>query len=105
MHLDSDRWQKINQAFFATMDAAPEQRDAMLSQLCGDDPSLLQEVASLIYADHQAGAFLGESAFDIYDQSVGDSMRQAVVGRKFGPYCVLREIEHGGMGEIYLAER
>lgn len=105
MYVDDDRWLKINQAFFAVMDVAPEQRSQLLSQLCADDPSLLEEVASLVSADrHARGAFLQQPCCDIYQQWL-DARRHPLEGRELGPYRVLRKIGHGGMAEVYLAER
>jgi serine/threonine protein kinase len=106
MRVDGDRWLRINQAFLAAMDVVPEQRDQLLSQLCADDPSLLREVASLVSADHQAGgAFLQQPGYDIYLQWLDNARQRSLEGRKFGPYRVLRQIGHGGMADVYLAER
>jgi len=106
MYVDDERWLKINQVFFAAMDVVPEERNSLLNQLCGDDPSLLQEVASLISADHHAKeAFLQQPACDIYQQWLENASKQSLEGHKLGPYRVLRKIGQGGMAKVYLAER
>jgi serine/threonine protein kinase/outer membrane protein OmpA-like peptidoglycan-associated protein len=105
MHTD-DRWLRINHAFFAAMDVVPEQRDQLLGQLCADDPSLLREVASLVSADRRAaGTFLQQPASDIYRQWLDHARQVPLEGREFGRYRLLRKIGHGGMADVYLAER
>src|SRR6476646_7546674 len=100
MHVDDNRWLKINQVFFAAMDVVPEQRNFLLNQLCAGDPSLLQEVASLISADHHAkDVFLQQPVCDIYQQWLETASQRSLEGHKFGPYRVLRKIGQGGMAE------
>jgi serine/threonine protein kinase/outer membrane protein OmpA-like peptidoglycan-associated protein len=106
MPVDSDRWLKINQVFYAVMDIVPEERDCLLNQLCADDPSLLQEVASLISADgHARGTFLEQPIRDVDRPWLDHVRRQLLEGQELGPYRILRKIGHGGMAEVYLAER
>jgi serine/threonine protein kinase len=106
MPVDSDRWLKISQVFYAAMDVIPEERDRLLNQLCADDPSLLQEVASLISADgHARGTFLKQPIPDVSSAWMEHVKRQLLEGQELGPYRVLRKIGHGGMAEVYLAER
>lgn len=49
-----ERFRRIEQVFDAVSDAAPGERDAVLSRLCGDDAALRAEVEALL--DAQAGA-------------------------------------------------
>src|SRR5262249_28121372 len=56
----------------------------------------LQHVANFI----ETPAFKGGAPFFPAHPPV-----ESVVGRRIGPYQVLREIGHGGMGAVYLAER
>lgn len=103
---DNDRWSKINQVFFAAMEALPEQRNQVLNQLCADDASLLQDVASLITADRDAReGFLQEPLSNVYQKWLDQAEQQSLNGKEFGAYRVLRKIGHGGMAEVYLAER
>jgi serine/threonine protein kinase/outer membrane protein OmpA-like peptidoglycan-associated protein len=102
--MDADRWEKINHAFFATFTLDAERRSALLAKLCSDDPLLMDEVSSLVGAHQQAGEFIQSPVFEA-GQLVANIATKLTEGRKFGPYRVVREIDHGGMGAVYLAAR
>lgn len=50
--MDAERWQKIERVFHAVLQAEPDQRVAILSNLCAGDESLRHEVESLL-AHHE----------------------------------------------------
>jgi serine/threonine protein kinase len=102
--LDADRWQKINDLFFTALTLETERRSALLAELCSGDPSLLEEVLSLVAAHQRAGEFIERPAVSP-DQLLHCIATRLMKGRRFGPYRVLREIGHGGMGAVYLAVR
>jgi serine/threonine protein kinase len=88
------------------MDVVPEERDCLLNRLCADDSSLLQEVTSLISADsHAQGTFLEQPLRDLSPPWLDCVERQLQEGQELGPYRILYKIGHGGMAEVYLAER
>lgn len=73
-------------------------RTARLSQLCGDDSELRQEVESLLSFDAKTAPFqpaVAETAAALD----GPELTHA------GPYRIVREIGRGGMGAVYLATR
>jgi len=50
--MDAERWQKIERVFHAALQAEPDKRAAILSDLCAGDESLRREVESLL-AHHE----------------------------------------------------
>src|SRR5215510_13730090 len=97
-----ERWRQIEDVFQAALDCEPEQRPAFLGAACAGDGSLRQEVESLL-ASYEKGGFTEAPAFQ-------DGVRllekdHGLAGRRIGPYLVIREIGHGGMGAVYLAAR
>jgi eukaryotic-like serine/threonine-protein kinase len=102
--MKAERWRQIEEIFQAAFDSAPENRAALLDSACGDDLELRSEVESLLAAHEQSGFTAGvafNDVFSVLEQRAG----QLEEGRRMGPYRLLREIGHGGMGRVYLAAR
>jgi serine/threonine protein kinase len=81
------------------------ERGDFLDHSCADDNELRAEVDLLLA--HQVPPTL-----DVMEHCAADAARlrsevapSVVDGSRIGPYKVVREIGHGGMGSVYLAER
>ncbi len=93
-----ERWRKVEEIFQSAIERDPMERAAFLNEACAGDDSLLREVQSLIAADEQAGSFIDVSSLAREDE-------ESLSGKRIGPYRVISEIGHGGMGSVYLAAR
>ncbi|MBI1762243.1 MAG: protein kinase [Acidobacteria bacterium] len=103
-----ERYHQLKELFQAALERTPAERTAFLVAACQADQTLRAEVNELLAANEQtsyidAAALLQEALDDatLPLSSTADSM----VGQQLGPYRILREIGHGGMGSVYLAER
>lgn len=75
---------------------APARRAAFVREACAGDDALRAEVEALLAADAAAGGdFLAPLAPPVRERS----------GERVGPWRLLRELGHGGMGTVWLAER
>jgi hypothetical protein len=93
--------ERIKEVFSQALEktAGPE-RDAFLTEVCQGDSELRGQVQSLLFADDQAGAFLGKTMLvPPYDFMIEPS--GAVIGR----YKLLQPIGEGGFGVVYMAEQ
>jgi serine/threonine protein kinase/tetratricopeptide (TPR) repeat protein len=95
-----ERWQRIKDIFQAALDRAPEERAAFFERACRGDESLLVEIRALV-ASTGGSNFPGEPSFDLF----ADAISIPVKGRLIGPYRIIREINAGGMGEVFEAEQ
>ncbi len=100
-----ERWAKIKELFRSSLDRGAGQRGAFLDEACAGDPTLRQEIESLLACDEQAGNFMQASAVEGAGALITEDRTRSMIGRRIGPYQVLREIGHGGMGAVYLATR
>ena len=89
----AERWARIKAAFQTAAELGPGYRTAFLDQACADEPDLRQEVEALLFASDSAGDFIEVPALEPF------------AGRRVGPYRLMRELGHGGMGTVYLAAR
>ncbi len=96
--MEAEQWQDMWSAFHRALDLEEDERVRYLESL--DDPLLRGEIESLLAAHREETAVLAGSA-PRGDQAESPSL----VGRRAGSYRVVREIGHGGMGTVYLAER
>ena len=102
-----ERWKQIR-AVFEEAEALPASlRPAYLNQACDGDDQLRREVDSLLQAESQAGSnFMGRPAADLMHAPVDSAAAAAPrIGTRIGPYQIVDEIGHGGMGEVYRAAR
>jgi serine/threonine protein kinase/tetratricopeptide (TPR) repeat protein len=103
--MPSERWQRFKELFHSAVAVEAGQRAAFLDKACDGDPSLREEVEALLASDEKAKDFIETPAVEMAAKSFASDVTDAMEGRRIGPYKILREIGHGGMGVVYLAER
>jgi serine/threonine protein kinase len=100
-----ERWQQVKELLESALEREPSQRAAFLEEACAGDAELRKEVESLLSFHEQAESFIETPAVKITPELFTDQATELMVGRHIGPYKILREIGHGGMGAVYLAVR
>ncbi len=96
-----ERWQRVKQVLDLVLDLEDWQRETFVIQECSGDAALSAEVLDLLAGASAADQFIEEPAVRL----LAAREPRLAAGHRFGPYRVLREIGHGGMGAVYLAER
>src|ERR1041384_5357446 len=94
--MEDQQWAKLKEVLDGAWDLPADSRPAFLDQACAGNPQLRSSVEALLEADRDIGDFLEPPAVREPEEWTG---------RQLGPYCILREIGHGGMGTVFLAER
>ena len=104
--MNDERWERLNVLFHKATSLEPSQRSQFLADKCGDDAELRGEAERLIIAHEHADKFIETPVIAIKGvwPERGNS-DEIAPGRLIGPYRILSEIAHGGMGAVYLAER
>ena len=107
--MEAERWQRIDDLLQGALDCAPDRRGAFLENACGQDAALRSEVESLLEAYSRAGSLTAGPAFDdglrVLSQDQPEATTDSMLGRRIGPYQIIRLIGSGGMGAVYLAAR
>jgi serine/threonine protein kinase/WD40 repeat protein len=103
--MDPSRWSHVERVYDAALACDPAARDAFLSQACGGDNGLRQEVESLLRYEASADGFLERSA--LHETAKLLTAREAApppLPRVSG-YTIRKLIGEGGMGLVYLADQ
>jgi tetratricopeptide (TPR) repeat protein len=99
------RWQAVGELFEKAVSLPPEERTVCVERATAGDDELRREVLSLL-ASHKGapGGFVQEKIRNavvvFHEAKVSESHSMRV-----GPYRLVRELGHGGMGTVFLAER
>ena len=97
------RWPEVARILDLALELAPEERSALLDGTCAGDPELRAEVEAIL-AGAEARVFFESPALAFADPLV-EAEAAALEGAIVGAYRLIRELGHGGMGVVYLAER
>ncbi|MEO6655155.1 MAG: serine/threonine-protein kinase [Pyrinomonadaceae bacterium] len=95
-------WIQVKEIFSSALEVEPEWRDGFVAKLCGNDDALRAEVESWLASHAESEGFIDTPVFSANEIF---SHITPFEGRHFGKYTIIREIGHGGMGAVYLAER
>ena len=99
----SDRWERLAALFEGALALAPGERDAFVREHC-PDPGIAAEIRALLEAQVEAAGPV-ERVMAALGSPGGNRWHDAAPRSQVGPYELLREIGHGGMGMVYLARR
>src|SRR5215831_14427341 len=92
-----ERRQRVEELFEAALAREPETWASFLAEAAAGDANLAEEVLALLDSREKV---LGDQTLESPSESIA-----LPVGRRVGPYRVLSEIGHGGMGAVYRAIR
>jgi hypothetical protein len=84
-----DRWQRIKEIFQSAQERTPAERFDFLNQVCGDDPSIRDEVEALLTADDTNEDFLSAPAYEFAAGMLSDEEAEFSAGQKVGRYTIL----------------
>ncbi len=102
-----ERWRQVFRIVDGALELPPDQRSAHVGRVCAGDAALAAAVAEVLVAGDGA-SFLETSALEFAAPFLADRPGEPEVttpASPIGPYRIVREIGHGGMGIVYLAER
>src|SRR5437867_694764 len=97
------RWEKVKNNFDSALKYEARERSVFLSNACGDDENLRQEVESLIASHEKTGTFIDSPAYEAAAEVLADH-QELKAGRRIANYESLSTLGKGGMGEVYLAQ-
>lgn len=100
--MESERWRRVEELFYAALEREPGTASAFLQQACGDDAELLREVQSLLDSSQQSLGFAHRALVNVAREQIADL---PPVGKRVGAYMLQKKLGEGGMGAVYLAIR
>ncbi len=96
---DSERQKRIDSILGWVLEAPRKERSELIARLAGDDAEIAREIESLLAVEVEARDFLAEPLIP------PEPIDGALAGTHLGAYRLIRRLDRGGMGEVYLAVR
>ena len=98
MSVGKETWGRLSPLLDELLDLPDDERDARLGALRQQDPVLADAVAAML--QHLPAIERGE-----FMPAAALPKPGGLAGQSIGPYTLVREIGHGGMGTVWLARR
>jgi predicted Ser/Thr protein kinase len=100
--MNAAQWDRVRQLFEAALDRDPQTAAEWVAHQADDDPSVRDEVLSLLEHHLRAGEFMSTALADQRPDLLEDD-EALQPGAAIGVYTIVRELGRGGMGRVYLA--
>ena len=101
--MNAKGFHQIERVFHAALKLTPDQRSTFVAAEIPDDTLLRGEVERLLESAARGAHFLETSLLAVPAEP--PPAPEALIGRQIGPYRLIRELGHGGMGTVYEAEQ
>ena len=108
--MSRDEWAFVKRIASEAIELPTADRASYVAAACGRDAARREQVLSLLESMDQAGDQFETPALALPEgrSAAADALRAQQplpAGGRIGPWKILRELGHGGMGTVYLAER
>jgi hypothetical protein len=101
--MNTERWYRIEALFERALELPEAERGGFLDEACAGDPDLRRELAALIAGSPTWAASVRSAVIAEARRMATDAAAQ--VGRRIGPFRLVRLLGEGGMGAVYFGER
>ncbi len=100
--ISTERWAQIQRIFDAAMDLDALDRTAYISEACGSDENLRNQIEALMLAADSDEDLVSDLVRSATDRLIDTEKR---LTQPIGPFRLVEAIGEGGMGVVYLARR
>ncbi len=98
-----DEWRQVEEIFLAALEKDSDARSRYLDEVCEGNADLRAEVESLLAHASDGTQVLKSVVSEAASKLAGSPDKY--IDSKIGLYRILRRLDEGGMGVVYLAER
>ncbi len=106
MELAKDAATRLQELFDAALDRPEDERRAFVERACADDPALRDQVLALLSIDQRmSGTTVRPIVLTLPEMMADVASEGSLEGTRVGPYLLHEALGHGGMGQVYRAER
>ncbi len=104
MHLTAAEWARIETLFPQVTELAAPERARFLDRECSDEPRVRSELEAMLAAAATEDGLL-DRPVALTSTETPRARDELAAGTRLGSWKIKSLIGHGGMGEVYLAER
>jgi serine/threonine protein kinase len=104
--MNPTRWAKISEIIETVLEKNEADRSVYLTQVCGADTAMREEIESLLsYEDKNSTHLFENNNLGNLLILESDKVLQSFIGKQIGKYKTVKLLGEGGMGAVFLADR